>query len=202
MLVREHMTSKVITIDAHRPVADATRLLLRHRIRQMPVLRSGQLVGIITHRDLRAVRKGRQTVASVMTAKPFVISPDAAIDEAARRLRTYKIGGLPVVEHKRLVGIITVSNVLDALVTLSGVSEPTYRIVATGGSGRQAKPRAARAVERGRGEIKWLHRDTGSRPARLHLRVKARRVDDVVHALESEGFEVICVVASPRADAR
>jgi acetoin utilization protein AcuB len=192
----------VITIEANRPVADATRLLLRHRIRQMPVLRSGQLVGIITHRDLRAGRKGRQTVASLMTAKPFVIAPDAAIDEAARRLRTYKIGGLPVVENKRLVGIITVSNVLDALVALSGVSEPSYRIVATGGSGRQAKARAARAVERGRGEIKWLHRDTGSRSPRVHLRVKVRRIDDVVAALESEGFEVLRVVAGPGADAR
>jgi len=196
MLVRDRMTRRVITIDTARPISDASRLLARHRIRQLPVVRDGQLVGIITHRDLRSARPPTRTVASVMTAKPFTIAPDAAIDEAARLMRTYKISGLPVVERKQMVGIITVADVLDAFVGLSGVNEHTYRLVATGGAASTAPARARRAVERAGGELRWMHRDTRLRPAQLHMRVKVQRVDEVVAALEGAGFEVVLVVAA------
>jgi acetoin utilization protein AcuB len=197
MLVRDRMTRRVITIDAGRPASDASRLLVRHRIRQLPVLRNGRLVGIITHRDLRGTRPTTRPVGSAMTAKPFTIGPDAAIDEAARRLRMYKIGGLPVVERKQLVGIITVADVLDAFVILSGVSEPSYRLAVTG-RGPGLETRARRAVERARGEVRWLHRQPRSRPAELLMRVKVKRIDDVVTALEADDLDVLRVVASTR----
>lgn len=199
MLVRERMSRKVVTIDADRPVTEASRLLLRHRIRQLPVLRDGHLVGMITHRDLRGAPPQRKTVATLMTAKPFVITPDASVDEAARMLRLYKIGGLPVMEGRQLVGILTVSDVLDAFVTLSGVGEATYRIVATGPGGKQMEARARRAVSRRNGDLKWLHRDARQQPQQLHLRVKIKHVDDIVEALEAEGFEILRVVAAARA---
>lgn len=196
MLVRDHMTSKVISIGAERPIAEALRLLVRHRIRQLPVLRKGQLVGIITHRDLRAKRATAKTVAGLMTAKPFVIGADAAVDEAAQRLRTYKIGALPVVEDKRLIGIITVADVLDAFVTLSGIRDSSYRLIVTGRGGAQMEARARRAIERARGELKWLHRGSSQRPAQLHMRVKLKRPDALVDALEAEGLSVAGVIAA------
>jgi acetoin utilization protein AcuB len=199
MLVRDRMSRRVVTIDADRPIREAARQLLRHRIRQLPVLRDGQLVGIVTHRDLRGPQPPTRAVSSVMTAKPFTIGPDAAVDEAARLLRAYKIGGLPVVEDGRLIGIITVSDVLDALVILSGVGEPTFRLVIADATDAAGEVRVRGAVERGRGELKWLHRASGSRPPLIHLRVKTKRVDDVVAALEADGFEVVRVIAAARA---
>jgi acetoin utilization protein AcuB len=198
MLVRHRMSHRVVTADADAPATDAARLLARHRIRQLPVVRNGHVVGIITERDLRGRKPLTQPVAALMTAKPFTIVPDAAVDEAARMLRRYKIGGLPVLEGKRLVGIITISDVLDALVALSGVAEPTYRLAVADPRGHRSETRARQAVERGRGELRWLHRTPRARPPELHLRVKAKRIDDVVVALEGEGFEVTRVVAAPR----
>lgn len=196
MLVRDHMSRRVITIDAGRSLREAEALLLRHRIRQLPVLRDKQLVGIVTHRDLRGARAGARTVAQVMTAKPLVIAADAAVDEAARELRAYKIGALPVTDGKALAGIITVSDVLDAFVALSGVREPSVRLTLISRSARDAEERARRAVARAKGAVRWLHREPRVRPPRLHLRVSARRVDDLVTALEADGFEVAGVVSS------
>lgn len=198
MQVRDRMSRRVITIEADRPAQEASRLLVRHRIRQLPVVRDGQLVGIISHRDLRDSGMATRTVAAAMTAKPFTIAPDAPIDEAARVLRTYKISGLPVVERKQLIGIITVADVLDAFIVLSGVGEATHHLVVTGRGGQTMEGRARRAVERARGEVKWLHRDPRPRPPQLQMRVKAKRVEHVVAALEADGFEVVSAAAARR----
>lgn len=198
MIVRDRMTARVITIDPERPASDAHRLLVHHRIRQLPVVRDGQLVGIVSHRDLRAARLQTRTVASVMTAKPFTIGPDAAVDEAARLLRIYKISGMPVVERKQLVGIITVADVLDAFVALSGVNEATYRLVMSGRGGQAMEARARRAIEQAGGTVKWLHRNSRARPQQLHLRVKVERINRLVVALEAEGFAILRVAATPR----
>jgi len=198
MLVRDHMSRRVITVEPQRPALEVRGLLRRHRIRQAPVLRKGRLVGIVTDRDLRGVREAGRKVADVMTAKPFVISPLASVDEAARLLRTYKIGALPVVEDGDLVGIVTASDVLDAFVKLSGVAEPTYRLAIAAKNGKQAEPAVRRILEDHQGELKWLHRERHVRRTEIHARLKARHIDDIVTSLEAAGFEVSSVVSMGR----
>lgn len=197
MLVRDHMSRRVITVEPQRPAGEVATLLRRHRIRQVPVVQKGRLVGILTDRDLRGMREPKRKVAEVMTAKPVVISPDASVDEAARLLRSFKIGALPVVEAGELVGIVTGSDVLDAFVELSGVSEPTYRLVLVGKE-HEAEATIRRVVEQNRGELKWLHRERDGRRGELHVRLKARRIDDIATKLEAAGFEVTSVVAPAR----
>ena len=63
MLVRYRMSPKVITVEPQQSLAEARSLLHRHNIRQLPVLRSGRLVGIITDRDLRGAGNKDATVA-------------------------------------------------------------------------------------------------------------------------------------------
>ncbi len=194
MLVRNRMSRKVITVGPQHSVAEARTLLHRHGIRQLPVLRSQRLVGIITDRDLRGAASTAKTVADLMTSKPIVIGPDASVDEAAGQLSKHKIGALPVVEGTKLVGILSSSDVLDAFVDLSGVSEATYRIVLSGAKGKPAQQQVRQIVHSGRGELKWLHPDSRDTD-RLHLRLKARRVDDIVTGLEAAGFEVTALIA-------
>jgi acetoin utilization protein AcuB len=64
MLVRDRMSRHVITIESSQSLSDAHRPLVRHRIRQLPVMRDGHLVGIIAHRDLRGARPLTRSVAS------------------------------------------------------------------------------------------------------------------------------------------
>jgi acetoin utilization protein AcuB len=194
MLVRNRMSSKVITIDPEEPLDQARALLHRHSIRQLPVLRKGRLVGIITDRDLRGAGAKAATVADLMTPKPMVIESSASVDEAARVLTAHKIGALPVVDDGKLVGILASADILDAFVDLSGVGEATYRIVISGARGKLAERRIREVVTVQHGEIKWLHPDTRN-PNKVHLRLKARRVEDVVTALEAAGFNVDALVS-------
>jgi acetoin utilization protein AcuB len=198
MLVRDHMSHRVVSVEPQRSAAEVRTLLRRHRIRQVPVLRKGRLVGIVTDRDLRGVREPGRKVAEVMTAKPFVISPSASVDEAARLMRTYKIGALPVVDDGELIGILTGSDILDAFVELSGVSGLTYRLTIGAKDGKQAEPTVRRIIEEHKGELKWLHREPRGRHPQIHARLRARHVEDVVTALEAAGFEVTSVVAPGR----
>ncbi|MFN8641958.1 MAG: CBS domain-containing protein [Candidatus Binatia bacterium] len=197
MIVRNRMTSPVVTVAASAHPDEARRLLARHRIRQLPVVRGTRLAGIVTDRDLRAASAaGASSVATLMTPKPLVIAPDAAVDEAARLLRAHKIGALPVVERTALVGILTVSDVLDAFVDLSGVSETSYRLAIAGATPAALERALRQSVTRHRGELKWLHHVPRSRPPRLEARVRAPHVDEIVAAIEAQELDVLGVVAT------
>jgi acetoin utilization protein AcuB len=196
MLVRDYMSSKVITIERECSIADARALLRKHRFRQLPVMHKDRLSGIVTDRDLRGASAAKGTVSDVMTAKPSVVGPDAPIDEAARLLRTLKVGALPVVDHVTLVGIITTSDVLDAFVQLCGVTEPTYHLVLAGGRDAEAKWRIRRVIDQKHGDLKWIYRDR--RSGKVHLRLHTTDIDDIVAGLEANGFEVSAVLSPPR----
>jgi acetoin utilization protein AcuB len=196
MLVRDYMSKKVITVDRQCSIVDARALLRKHRFRQLPVIHKDRLSGIVTDRDLRSASATMKTVSEAMTAKPSAIGPDAPIDEAARLLRTLKVGALPVLENRSLVGIITTSDVIDAFVQLCGVTEPTYHLVLAGGHDAEAKWRIRRVIDRKHGDLKWIYRDR--RSGRVHLRLLSTDIDDIVAGLEADGFEVSAVLSPPR----
>lgn len=145
MLVRDRMTPGPVTITTKNTVADAFVLLRENKIRRLPVVDKGKLVGIMTDRDLREVSPSPATSLSIfeinyllskMTIdkaikkqKLFTIGPDAYLEEAALLMRQNNIGALPVVaEGGRLVGIITESDIFDAFIEIMGLDEPGTRL--------------------------------------------------------------------------
>ncbi len=105
------------------------------QLRRLPVVEKGALVGIVTSGDLRRItglasilKDPSQDnflwhhipVANVMSRNPISLAPDTPIAEAARLLVEHKIGGLPIVEDSRLVGIITTSDLLETLMEAEG----------------------------------------------------------------------------------
>ena len=123
------------TVKPRDSIRHARAILEEHRINQLPVTTEGRLVGIVTDRDLRdafpSVLDHRRshtaksnpspdetTVDAVMTQNVLTVGGDDTIAEAARVMRKGRIGALPVVEGGKLVGIITRSDLLDALVAL------------------------------------------------------------------------------------
>jgi len=201
MLVANRMSSRIVSVEPQQSLEDARTLLQKHKIRQLPVVKQKKLVGIITDRDLRSAPTTVKSVGEIMTPKPLVIAPVASVDEAARVIRQHRIGALPVVDGGRLVGILSATDVLDAFIDLSGVGENTYRIQVSGVKGRQAQQKVRQIViDQVHAELKWIHPDTKN-ASRVHLRVKTRRVEDIVTALEAVGFDVEAIVAAPRSRA-
>ena len=136
MLVRDVMHYPVVTVEAGVTLREASNLMWEQGIRHLPVLENGRLVGILTDRDLRLATsdlapmpyKPEARVEEVMTTPVLTADPLDPVEEAARVMRDRKVGSLPVVEGRELVGIITGIDLLDALVAMTGARLPSGRI--------------------------------------------------------------------------
>jgi len=131
-IVRNWMSKKVLTVEPRTPIAEAYRLMKEKRVRRLPVVERGRLVGIVTLGDVREASPSsatslsiwelnylwaQLTVDRVMKTRLVTISPEATIRDAARLMLEHRIGGLPVVEGSEIVGIITESDIFRMLVT-------------------------------------------------------------------------------------
>lgn len=103
-------------------LGDAHRMMTEHKIRHLPVVRDGKLCGILSERNVLEYRAKtpfredwwRAPVSAAMAAPPQTAGPDDSLTEAAGRLAAAKIGALPVVERGMLIGLVTVTDVLEA----------------------------------------------------------------------------------------
>ena len=196
MLVRFHMSSRVVSVEPKDSVEEARKRLDAHGVRQLPVVHDGLLVGIVTDRDLRSADPSAERVEEVMTRDPITIESSRSIDEAARILRRSKVNALPVADEDQLVGMLSTSDVLDAFVVLSGVAEPTYRLVIEAPGGVDVDAQLRDILSQHRGEVLWLRRSSGRNRSQVHARLRSDHIDDVSTALEAAGFEVLATIAS------
>jgi len=111
ILVRDVMVRDVAHVAIPGSRDDVLKTLQDHKVSGVPVIKKGEVVGMITRTDLLRNREEDQT-ALLMTRDPVVISPDKSIVEASRLLIKHDIRRLPVVEGKELVGIITVADIV------------------------------------------------------------------------------------------
>ncbi len=139
LLVKDSMTREVVTLTPQDTAKTALALCRDRRIRHLPVMGDGGLVGIVSDRDLRsaapafgeaervATLEGVR-IADVMAGEVATADPEDPIEQAANVMREEKIGCLPVVQDGDLVGILTSSDVMKALVLLVGANEPGSRL--------------------------------------------------------------------------
>lgn len=115
MTVGEIMAKPVVTAAPDTPVRVARRLMRRARVRHLPVLEGGLLVGMVSDRDLARAPNDACRLEEIMTRTVFVLYPDTPLRRAVRLFRERRFGALPVLEGRELVGIVSVVDVLRVL---------------------------------------------------------------------------------------
>jgi acetoin utilization protein AcuB len=204
VLVRERMSQNPVTIGAHCTITEALRVMRENQVRRLPVLdEHGGLVGIVSEKDLLYASPSPATslsiyemhdllsrlkVSELMTTELITATPDTLLEEAARVMADNKIGGLPVLEGQRLVGIITETDIFKVFLELLGAREEGLRLTIEIPERKGEMARITGAIARLGGNILALGSFLGDDPTTAIVTVK---VEDVPpQALEAAMHEL------------
>jgi acetoin utilization protein AcuB len=146
MFVGERMSRPVISVPPDEPINEVLAMFREEHIRRAPVMKDGQLLGIVSERDLLNASPSSVTtlsvwemnyliskvkVKNVMTKEVITVDKDTPIEEAARIMADQKIGGLPVMSADKVVGIITETDLFKIFLELMGARQKAIRVTAT-----------------------------------------------------------------------
>jgi acetoin utilization protein AcuB len=196
MLVAAWMSSPVHTVAPVTPAGEAVGLLRRHGVRHLPVTEAGRVVGVVTDRDLRGVEPG-VAVGLVMSRPVLNVSPRTRIDRAARLLFDRRIGCLPVLDDGRLVGILTQTDAVAALVAVVRLQVGGHHaeiVVADRPDAMGTAQRVIRSLGSERARLVSATREPAGGdlgPARLRLTIESREPRAVRTALGTAGLTIL-----------
>jgi acetoin utilization protein AcuB len=121
LTIDRFMTPTPQTIGVDMPLTLAHRMMRERKIRHLPVLSEGKLVGIVSQRDLALIETLRDvdpeqvTVGEAMTPEPYCVRPDVTLGEVVQEMTNNRYGAALVVDGERVVGIFTTVDALQAL---------------------------------------------------------------------------------------
>ncbi len=153
MRVEELMTSKVFTVDPHDMIDRVFFLIHYEKVRHLPVVEKGKVVGIVSDRDMykalgpksnsNAIEGNNQSselhvipkkVMNIMRRGIITVTPDTMASDAAGLMAEHKIGALPVVKNEKLVGILSATDILRVFSKLEHAREEREKRIAEGTS--------------------------------------------------------------------
>jgi acetoin utilization protein AcuB len=199
MRVSEIMSQEIVTISPDKRVGQALQLMQKHDIRHLPVLQGDRMVGWITSRDLREVLLASMleqiTVGDMMIKAPLSVTADTGVEEAARLILEHKIGGMPVLDGDRLVGVITMLDVIGAFLTLLSLIRHSSRLDLS----LEDKPGALEAAskiitEAGAKVLNVAMGPTKGKKRAYYFRLEKCDLAPIVAALKQKGLKVADVI--------
>lgn len=207
MYVELWMKRNVVSISPETSLAEARELFGKHRIRRLPVVREGVLVGIVSPGDIEKVmpsildsdniQEGEYLstttpISAVMTSSPITVGPDAALLEAVEKMRRNKIDGLPVVESGRLVGIISITNVLDAFLDIMTTEGAGIRLDLKIDHRPESFFKMIKAFQRHNKEILAIiqHHDFSREQQLVSIEIRGRESEELLSQLWDSGVTV------------
>jgi CBS domain-containing protein len=114
MTAKDIMTRDVVTASPETSAKDLAKLLIRNQISGAPVVDAkGRLVGVVTETDI--LSKSQKRVKDLMTKRVRSVEADTPVEEIARLMMTHKINRIPVLDGKKLVGIVSRSDIVGAI---------------------------------------------------------------------------------------
>jgi acetoin utilization protein AcuB len=196
MLVSQIMSTKIIAISPNRRVGQALKLMQKQQIRHLPVMAQNRMVGWITSRDLREVLLASVLeeikVGDVMVQAPLSVTPDTEVEEAARLIHEHKIGGMPVMEGDRLVGVITMQDLISAFIAMLGLLKSSSRLDLLLENQPEALDAATRLIKATGGKIINVALGPTKKNKRPYFfRLEKANLEPIVETLKQKGYEVL-----------
>ena len=199
MQVRKRMVRKLVTITPNTSILKAMVVMRKNSIRHLPVVDGDDFVGFVTEGDLRQASLlsmvDKVSIEDVMIKNPVTISPEASLEEAAKLISFHKIGGLPVVKGKKLMGIITIVDILRAFIQLMGILKSSSRIDLVLGGKFHAFEEVSGVFRDHRAHIISVgmsnHKDRERRI--YYFRLEKCPLQPIVASLREKGYRVVSV---------
>jgi len=194
MTVKDRMSSPAVTATPETRTKDALQTMYIRKIRRMPVVDDrGKLVGIVTQRDLFEKGQADTPVGAIMSRDPYTIAIDTSIVHAATLMRNLGLGGLPVLDHGQLVGIITESDIFDAFLELLGAGRAGTRMVLPVSGIAEGVAQILKALAPTGAELTGLTTVTERGGPAVIVTAAERDPRDLVRALKNAGFDPMLI---------
>lgn len=215
MKVRDRMSENVKTVGMDANINAAFSLMKENNIRRLPVVERGKVIGIITLSDLNRATPSSATSLSIhelnyLLAKTKIkdilphkqnlitVGPDNYIETAAKLMRRNRISGLPVLENEQLVGIVTETDIFDALIDILGVKK-THSRIDLYMADRPGTIAAITGIIAAKGKNilnTVVYFDEKKSRYKMIVRLEELDCEDVVAELKKSGYEVESVIVS------
>lgn len=208
MRIREFMTTNVITVSSKTSIADARKFLVTHKIRRLPVVDKGKLIGIVSDRRIAEASPSaattlsiwelnyllsKMTVGEVMNRELTVVAPDTTAEAALALAQERRVGALLVVDEGHLVGIVTTNDFVYRIMNpLLGLGKPGIRLhIHDCGEARQIEE-VARFINKHSLPIETIHLDfSEERKTRdLIVQVNTDHPGRLIDDLTAKGYKV------------
>jgi acetoin utilization protein AcuB len=212
MLVRERMTPNPVTVTPDTTVPEALRLLREKKIRRLPVLdQRGNLVGIVSDKDLLHASPSPATtlavweipellakikIEKVMSRNLVTVSLDTPLEEAARNMADQRIGGMPVLDGEKLVGIITETDLFKALLGLLGGRRRGVRLTVSVRGAKGTLAKISNAIFSVGGDIVGLgisEQTNPELPWEIMFKIQDAPVEQLVEAVRPQVDQILDV---------
>jgi len=210
MYVKDIMTMNVVTIPSSTSVSDAKKIMDAHKIRRLPVVDRGKLVGIVTERKLEAYTPskatslsvweigyllGNTTIKEIMEKNPVTVTPEMTVEEALATAQERKVGSLLVVERNgQLIGIVTTNDFFYKIANPTlGIGMPGTRIEVMSKTDKPMLEDICKATNMKGMKILTLHMisstEIGGKD--IVVQVDTENVDKLVKELKDKDYEVL-----------
>ncbi len=200
MRVSEIMNQEPITIAPETRVGEALKLMQQHQIRHLPVVEDDLMVGWISARTLREVLLASMleviTVRDVMVEAPISVTPETSVEEAARLVHEHRIGGMPVLEGEKLVGVLTVNDLLSAFIIMLGLLRSSSRLDLLLDTAPDTLEKVSRLIQAQGGTIINIALGPTKEGKRFYFfRLEKDDLEPVMAALKEKGYQVVDYIA-------
>jgi len=210
MYVKDVMTMNVVNVPSNTTISDAKKIMDAHKIRRLPVVDRGKLVGIVTEHRLEAYTPskatslsvweigyllGNTTVKEIMEKNPVTVTPEMTVEEALATAQERKVGSLLVVEKNgQLIGIATTNDFFYKIANPTlGIGMPGTRVEVMSKTDKPILEDICKATSQKGMKILTLHMISSTEIGGqdIVVQVDTENVDKLVKELKDKDYEVL-----------